>query len=259
MSRMWESIICYEDRTKFHTSRWRISGIKTIKGGENTDSGILWLSLSRAGDTVTANIYKDDSLSPATLVATGAADISAVDGLPLHAAELALTAANNSAIAGSFWIQHYFTDWTCPVQVALAEDEDLDALWDGIESLSGFSPAEGMAEFIRVAGEDVLARANRLFEEQLGAGAPAAWFIKDDARTYPDLRLISNPAQLRLACAYRALAVALGRQHDRADDTAYSVLRDCFAREYENAMKSISLALHDSATATAVTRRLVRA
>jgi hypothetical protein len=259
MSRMWESIICYEDRTRFQTSRWRLVGIKTKSGAENTDAGVLWLALSRAGDIVTATLYKSDAFGPANAVAAGTADISGVTGTPDAAVELELSAANSSGVAGSFWIHRYVDGGACPVQVALCTDEDLEALWDGVQSLTGYSATSGMAQYIRLAGEEVLARVTRLFEEQLGAGAAEAWFITDAARLYPDLRRLSNPGQLRHACACRALQIALGRQHDRADDTGYSVLRDSFGREYDEAMKTLSIAFRgESKSATTSMARLTR-
>jgi hypothetical protein len=259
---MWESIICYEDRSKyspFYTSRWRLSGIRTKVGAENTDSGVLWLSMVRANNIVTATLYKDDGLATAAGVATGSADISHVDGIAANAAQVELKDTNGSGIDGSFWIHQYIADGVCPVQVALCTDEDLESLWDGIDSLTGYNATGGMAEFIRVAGEDVLARITRLFEDALGAAAPDAWFIRDAERTYPDLRRLANPGQLRLACACRVLQLALGRQHDRADNTAFSVLRDSFGKEFEAAMQSVRLALRTGPQSeSAVAKRQTR-
>lgn len=259
--RVWESIICYEDRAQFHTSRWRLWGINTKLGAQNTDSGVLWLVLSRDGDMLTATLYKDDDFAPESAVAAGTADVSGVDGTAASAEELELSPLNDSGISGSFWIHRLTAEGVCPLQVALCTDDDLDGLWDGIESLAGYSATFGMAEFIRLAGEDVLARVTRLLEDSLGAAAAEAWFITDADRTYPDLRRLANPGQLRLTCAYRVLQLALGRQHDRADDTAFSVLRDSFGREYENAIKTIRVAFRGGGRASGTTsfRRQARA
>ena len=40
MARKWESIITYEDRANYHTSRWRLTGIATKEGAENTEETI---------------------------------------------------------------------------------------------------------------------------------------------------------------------------------------------------------------------------
>ena len=101
-----------------------------------------------------------------------------------------------------------------------------------------------MAEFIRIAGEDVLAAVAKLYRDEIGGhGAPEAWFITDASRSYPDLRKIANPAQLRRACAHRALQIALGREHQRASATSFSELRDWHEQQYLDALGSLSLAL----------------
>jgi hypothetical protein len=129
------------------------------------------------------------------------------------------------------------------VQVALCVDEDLDALWDGIESLGGDDASAGAAEFIRLAGEDVLAAVAATFRDRLGGYAAAeAWFIADHARSLPDLRRLANPAQLRLAAAHRALEIAIGRGHNMAAETMYSRLRDYHRAEYDRAMACLVLA-----------------
>ena len=118
-----------------------------------------------------------------------------------------------------------------------------------------------MAEYIRLAGEDVLARVTAMFRRHVGgAGAPEAWFIADAGRARPDLRRIANPGQLRMACAYHALEIALGRSHQRGGETMYSSLRDYFQQQYDRAMGSLSLAFktggsadaHDGPTANVV-------
>jgi len=250
---MWESIICYEDRSNYHTSRWRLTGVKTKEGAENTDSGILWLKMAKSGDTATVELYKDDGLASANKVASGTADVSGCDNTGENAVEVTLSAANSSGLSGSFWIHNYDEDANSPVQVALCVDEDLDSLWDAIEGLAGYDSTYGMGEFIRVAGDDVIGRVAKMFEDNLGGhGSPEAWFITDASRSYPDLRRIANPTQLRLACAYRALEIALGREHQRADDTAFSELRDHFGQHYEATMSSLALAFKSGSGDNAV-------
>jgi len=249
-ARRWESIIPYEDRSNFHTARWRLLGVTTKENAQNTDNGVLWLKMSKAGDTVTANIYKNDGLASGNLVATGSADVSGVDGTGENAAQVTLSEANSSGLSGEFWIHQYVDDDSCPIQVALCTDEDLDVLWDGIEDLSGYDSTYGMAEFIRAAGQDVLALVARLFQDQVGGyGAAEAWYITDAEQIVPDLRRIANPGQLRLACAYRALQIGVGRDHQAAGETAYSDLRDHFADEYTRAMNSLSIALTSGGSA----------
>ena len=245
MAREWESIICYEDRgDHLHTARWRLAGIATKEGAENTDSGVLWLKTTKSGNTVTADIYKDDGCASANKVASGTVSIAGGNGTGANAAECSVTESESSGISGSFWVHQYTGDDTCGVQVALCVDEDLDALFDGIEGLTGYDSTNGCAEFIRIAGEEVLSAVSRIFRDALGGyGSPEAWFITDASRSYPDLRRIANPAQLRIAAAHKALEVALGRSHQRANATMYSELRDYHAMKYEAAMASLLLAL----------------
>ena len=245
MARKWESVIIYEDRAKFHTSRLRLLGVNTreASGAANTDNGVMWLQITNSGDTATVNLYKDDGLDSSDKVATGTADVSSCDNTGENAAEVTLTEDNSSGMTGAIWIHEYTATDSCPVQVALCIDEDLDTLWDGIEELASFDATYGMAEFIRMAGDDVVGKVLKMFADQVGGHSAAeAWYITDAERTYPDLRCIANAGQLRLACACRALELALGREHQRADDTAYSTLRDKFGEEYERAMASLTLA-----------------
>jgi len=195
MPRKWESIICYENRAEaFTTSRWRLAGLRTRSAGENTDSGVLWLEIDRDGDTVTASLYKDAGRDAADKVAEGSADVSGTDGSAGSAVELALAAVNDSGLSGSFMLHQHLADDVCPVQVALCVDADLDTLWDGISALPGYDATAGCAEFIRLAGEDVLAKVAAMFRDRLGGQSAQAWFLADANRDLPDLRRIANPA-----------------------------------------------------------------
>jgi len=226
------------------SSRWRLSGIVTLEGSENTDSGVLWLVTVKTNDDVACTIYKDDGLASGNSVATGTADVSGCDNTGANAVEVALTEANDSGIGGSFWIHDYQGDGTAPIQVTLCTDEDLDSQWDGIEDLPGYDATDGCAEFIRVAGDDVMGKVLAMFKDRLGGhGSKEAWYIADAQRTYPDLRRIANPAQLRLACTFRALSFMVGRSHERANDTMYSDQRDYFNAEFERAMNALVLAV----------------
>jgi len=245
MARKWETIICYEDRCDgFRTSRWRLSGVNTRQGFENTDGGVLWLEMTRAGDTVTVSLYKSASRGASDEVATGSANVSGLDGTAAAAAEVDLAEANASGLTGSLRLHQVHADAACPVQVGFCVDEDLHALWDGIESLPGYDATRGCAEFIRLAGEDLLAKVAAMFRDRLGGnGTAEAWFLEDPTRSVPDLRRIANPAQLRAACAHRALALAIGRSHKMGADTMYSRLRDYHQSEHERALASLVLAV----------------
>jgi len=257
---MWESIICYENRQEaLTTSRWRLAGLRTKAGGENTDGGLLWLQVVRDVDTVTAELYKDRGLAQADKVAEGAADVSGL-GAGGDLVELTLSAANSSGLTGTTTLPEYLADAVCPVQVALCVDADLDTLWDGIEALPGYDAVAGCAEFIRLATEDVLARVSSVFRDRLGGKADQAWFRVDGARELPDLRRIANPAQLRLACAHRSLEIALGRSHRTGAESMYSRLRDYHRGEFDRAMASLvlSVASGDGGPALAATGGAVR-
>jgi len=244
MPRKWESIICYENRGEaFITSRWRLSGVSTKAGAENTDGGVLWLEIARDGDAVTAGLYKDAARTEDDKVAEAAdVDVSGMDGSPASAVELILEPVNDSGLSGSLMLHRHLADDVCPVQAALCVDSDMDTLWDGIEALPGYDATAGCAEFIRLAGEDVLAKVSAMFRDRLGGQSAGAWFLADDSRDLPDLRRIANPAQLRLACAHRALEIALGRSHRTGAESMYSRLRDYHRAEFDRAMASLVLA-----------------
>lgn len=251
MPRMWESIICYENRQEaFTTSRWRLAGLRTKAGGENTDGGLLWLELVRDGDTVTAGLYKDRGLALADKVAEGAADVSGLDAGG-DAVEMTFAEANSSGLSGTMTLHEHLADDVCPVQAALCVDADLDTLWDGIEALPGYDSVAGCGEFIRLACEDVLARVSSVFRDRLGGRADQAWFLADGARELPNLRRIANPAQLRAACAHRALEIALGRSHRTGGESMYSRLRDYHRGEFDRAMASLVLSVTSGAGGSA--------
>lgn len=248
MARMWESIISYENRSgHIRTSRWRLTGVRTKEDAENTGSGLLWMKTAKSGDNVTCDLYKDDGLGAADQVCDGAAaDVSGCDNTGANAAQVVFTATSFSGVAtglsGEMWIHSYTSDTSAPIVVALCTDEDLDSLWDDIENLPGYDSTVGCAEFIRVAQDDVIGKVAARYQDELsGYGAREAWWITDAGRSYPDLRRIANPAQLRLACAHRALAIAIGRSHQRAENTMYSELRDHHNAQYEAAMQALVL------------------
>ncbi|NLF32100.1 MAG: hypothetical protein GX591_14590 [Planctomycetes bacterium] len=254
--RPWEAVIPYEDRAVLHTSRWRLHGIATRRGAGNTDGGVLWLKVAREGDAVAAALYKGAGLAASDCVAAGVTDVSGLDGTAESAAEVIFDAVNASGLSGSLRLHRCQADAVCPVQAALCCDEDLDVLYDGIEQLSGYDSVYGLAPFIRQAGEDCLQQVGRLFRTALG-GPGDAWFIVSGRRRDPDLRRLRNPDRLRLACACRALELALGRSHAAAGDTAYSALRDHFARRWAEAIAAVELATPDG-PATQRFRRLDR-
>ena len=126
-------------------------------------------------------------------------------------------------------------------------------------------PREVIAKELRAAVDQAIASLEPIYREALGGyGAAEAWYIRDAERSYPDLRRLANPGQLRLAAAWHTLEIALGAAHTRASPTMYSELRDYFRSRYEEAMRSLVLAIKsgsgDNATsaATAVGRRLSR-
>lgn len=244
MARMWESIISYESRSgHVTTSRWRLSGVKTIEGSENTDSGMLWLTTSKSGDDLTCELYKDDGLASGDKVCTATAvDVSGCDGTGANSVQVTFAEAESSGLSGEMWVHAWASDDYAPVLVALCTDEDMDGLWDDIENLPNYSATHGCAEFIRMAGDDVIGKVTKRYQDELGGfGAREAWWIADSDRAYPDLRRIANPAQLRSACAHRALAFALGSSHQRAEETMYSAERDYHNAEYAAAIQALVL------------------
>ena len=253
MARPWESIISYEDRGyQVTTSRWRLAGVKTKEGAQNTLDGVLWLKVTTSGSDSTLGLYKAAACASGDQVAAPAAavDLSGCDNDIDNAVQVTFAASNSSGLTGALWVHEYVGDADdtadhrfIPIQVALATDEDLDALWDGVEDLPGFDATYGCAEFIRIAQEDVLAAVMQRYKDEMGGhGSGEGWFIQDADRAYPDLRRIANPGQLRLACAHRAIAIAVGRSHQRADATMYSELRDDHNERFAEALVALVVA-----------------
>jgi len=244
MARKWEQIIPYEDRSiQLTTTNWRLSGFRTDVDNLNNDSGVLWLGTSKSGDNVTCTLYKDSAAANSVATAL-AVDVSGTDNTGANDVLVTFTAANSSGLSGTMMIRDYQGDSTAvPLCVALCVDEDCTALFGALDDLSAFDETEGMADIIRVAHGDVMARVMQLFMDELGGyGAQEAWFIDDADRTYPDLRKISNPDQLRQACAYRTLDLAIRRDHLRADPTMYSETANHWAEQYEAAIGGLRLA-----------------
>lgn len=240
MTRAWEDIICYQDTEAFRTSRWRLWGVRTRSGLANTDDGVLWLSLTGQDDGVAASLSLDRA-GVSTQASGTLEDVRSLDGSADEALEITLDEVADSGLSASLYLHAFQADASCPLQVALCTDEDLRALWDGVEDLTAYESLAGLAECIRLAGSEMLARVIRMYPEQLGATA-RAWYLDGSDRFAPDLGRLANPAQLRYPCSCLALAHALGRDHQRADDTAYSRLRDHFFERYETAMSSLRLA-----------------
>lgn len=121
----------------------------------------------------------------------------------------------------------------------LCEDADIDALWDGIESLAGYDAVNGLFTTRRQATADVMARLATIFRETMGGAAERkGWFLPDGA---PDLNRVVNPDQLRMAAAHRTLMIALNRHAGPTGITMYERLRDYHAAEYGRAMAFVVL------------------
>jgi len=253
MARKWEQIIPYEDRSdELTTTNWRLSGLRTHADNLNSDSGILWLGATKSGDDVTCTLYKDQAVSSSVALAS-AVDVSGCDNTGDNDVTVTFAAANASGLSGTMQIRQYLADVTAvPVCVSMCVDEDMAALFGDLDNLSSWDDTDGMADVIRVAHGDVMARVMQTFMDELaGYGAQEAWFITDADRTYPDLRKIANPDQLRQACAYRALDIALRKDHLRADPTMYSEGATHWSEQYERAIGGIRLAFKSGSGDTA--------
>lgn len=242
---LFDYVIAYEDRDEIHTSRWALEGVDTRCGG-NTDRGWLWLTAGRDGDAVTVNLYKDAARGADDKVATGTADVAAIDG---GAAQCALTPANASGLGGEFYFESYAADPAAavPVLAALCTDADLADEYRNLEDLPPdvYDEQSGLARHCAAATRSVLLLVSQMYAEELGGqGAPEHRHRGGAARRYPDYRRIANPDQLRDASVHWALMLAFGCCHERGTETMYSRLRDYHDARRKEAIAAWRLAFN---------------
>lgn len=236
-------MICYEDRGRMQTSRWKLEGVKTLAAG-STEGGWLWLTAARAGDVVTANLFKDAACTTGNKVASGTANVA---GLAAGAVRCAMTQANNSGVSGEFYFERYAADTAvaAPVLASLCVDADVAIEYGNLSDLPAYDAATGLAEYCATATRKVLLLASQLFSEELGGcGAPEHRNLGAAGREWPDFRRLANPDQLREAAVHWALMLAFGRSHERADKTMYSELRDYHDRRRQEAIGSWKLSFN---------------
>ncbi|MBL7133525.1 MAG: hypothetical protein ISS78_05455 [Phycisphaerae bacterium] len=215
----------YEDRAEIHTSRWSLSGVSTKSDGPLTD-GRLWATFSLAGQTVTADLYKNVACESADKVATGTADISAIDSA---GAKCTLSEANSSGVSGEFHFEEYSSDPAAAVEllVSLCTDADLSDEHAGLADLPVYDASTGLGRYCAVATRKVLLTLSQMYADPLGgSGAPEHRYRTGASRGLPDFRRLANPDQLKDAAIHAALALAFGACHQRADETMFSNLRD---------------------------------
>ena len=221
----FEYPFAYEDRGSIHTSRWLLDGVNTKAAG-NTTAGRVWLLCSRDGDTVTADLYKDPDCDSAEKVASGSADISAIDSA---AARCELSEQNDSGLSGQFHFESYTADpgYAVEVLVSLCTDADLADEFSNLSDLPVYGSSVGLARYCAVATRKVLLLVSQMYAEELGGfGAPEHLYHTVSLRETPDFRRLANPDQLKDAAVHWALMVAFGACHERAEQTMYSHWRD---------------------------------
>lgn len=265
MSR-FDYVICYENRSRIHTSRWRLDGIST-RGDGNTARGWLWMSAALSGDTATIDLFSDPGCQAADKVAEGSADVWTLDA---GAVKVSLSEANGSGLSGQLYIERFAADSAgVPVLGSLCVDEDLAEHYQRIDALPGgvYDADEGLARFCAAATRKTLLLVSQLYRQELGGyGGPEDRRLGPCAREVPDFRRIAAPDQLRETAVHWALALALGSCHDRAGETLYRELRDYHDRRREQVLAAWNLTLNldpdadgqADAAASAVTIRPTR-
>jgi len=117
----------------------------------------------------------------------------------------------------------------------LCDDKDVDALWDGIESLPGWDKKYGLAKLREEASIKVLRELHCICRRT--GPRRQSWHVNPDE----DLRRVANPDQLRTACAHWVLVFALGRKTNAEHDTMHRRLHEYHEAEYRRAMASVVL------------------
>ena len=239
----FDYMICYEDRGRIRTSRWKLEGVKTLAAG-STDGGWLWLTTARTGDVVTANLFKDAACTTGNKVASGTANVA---GMSAAGVRCTLSQANTSGVSGEFFFDVYAADTAVPAPVlaCLCVDADLAIEYGNLADLPAYDATAGLAQYCATATGKVLLLASQLFSEELGGcGAPEHRHLGGADREFPDYRRLANPDQLREAAVHWALMLAFGRSHERADKTMYSELRDYHDRRRQEAIGSWKLSFN---------------
>jgi hypothetical protein len=240
VSELFDNLIVYESADEPQTSQWDLAGIGTrfnaAAGTDegNTDDGVLYATLSAAGDTYTVELFNDPSMDEIDKVAAGSAE----GELPLL---VELQEENDSGITGSLVFERFENDDDdVRIQVVLATDRDLDVYFKDLPLLSDYDADAGMARWINRATAEVLARVSDLYAARLSDPDIAPGYWMDNDYDVPDLRRIANPAQLREFVALWALHLACGREVQRTDGL-YAAQRDYFQRQAELAFGRLRL------------------
>lgn len=233
----YDNIIAYEDRAKVFTHDWRFAGISAIAAG-NTDSGMLFFTLSLSGTTYTCNVYATEAKSATVASGTVVSATAPSETTPLT---ITLAEANSSGLTGSMKIANYISDETAGYIFALfSVDADCGNYYGGYTKLNGFDATAGLAAIHNIAAFEIIDRLTARYEEDFGGSAKSPWWQAGDKK-YPDLRIISNPVQLRKASAYYVLHIACGAAA-ASDDSALQEKADRFGDMWLDAMNQIRVA-----------------
>ena len=234
----YETVIAYEDRTKCFTHDWRFAGLKTTSTGQ-TDGGFLYFNLTVSGTTYTVDVYGAEAKS--SKIATGAI-VSATAPSETSPLSITLTEENSSGVTGALKIAGYSADEDGGyLQVFLSVDADCDDYFDGYDKLNAYSSTYGLVRQHNLAMFEIINYLSTRYQHEFSGNGKSPWWQSGD-KSYPDLRRILNPAQLRKASAHYALYSALVKSAFDADN-AYWELRDWHKAEYENTIASLQLAL----------------
>jgi len=241
---MFDYCFAYEDRDYIKTSRWALSGVRTKSGAANIYKGRLWMTCSKTGDVVTADLYKGPTCAVADKVLTGTCNVASVSTTPV---KCTLAASGSSGLSGEFYFESYTADPAAAVEVlvSLVMDENLLLEYARIADLPAYDSTAGLADYCAEATKEVLLLVSQIYADEIGGhGAPEGRFRTDAVRDYPDYRRIANPDQLQRAAKHWALMLALGRSHDMADNTAYSALAEHHDNKRQEAISGWNIAFN---------------
>ena len=236
----YETIIAYEDRGKVFTHDWRLAGINTKSSG-STDDGLLYFDVTLSSTTYTAIVYKAEGKASGNKIASGTV-VSATGPTEADPLDITLTEENSSGVTGALKIASYTADETEGyLQVLLSVDADCDNYYDGYDLLNAYSSTYGLATHHNLAMFEIINYLSTRYRHEFSGHGKSPWW-QDGDKSYPDLRRILNPAQLRKASAHYALFTALEKSaFDK--DSAYWELMDRHEQRYKEALAGLQLAL----------------
>lgn len=228
----FEYIPIIGDTTKATLRVVSIDGLTTRHNTSASDRGRLYASLTRSGGTYTLSVYKDARRTSKVMEGTTNATGQYFD----------LVAENESGLSGRAWIGSYFAnDMSIVLMPTFAVDIDVLLSDTATAGLPGWDPEYGLAMLHATAMRQILTDALPAAVPNLyrAAGGIAGFVPNSPDIQLPNIRLIANPDQLRVAQGSLVKALAAEQAEHLAE---FREVAEAARARFVQAMTSLSLA-----------------